>query len=159
MDCKKAERLLLRSFDGRLNAEEKGELQDHIGRCSFCQKQEKDYRMILGLLKPGATPEPLPYFKERLLAKLKEKERALPAFLWLRWAHRAVALSLAALILFGAGVILFQPQEPQELSQVEALLLRDENPLGQAATVLGQKKSEDKNMMLIFAAAEDFSRR
>jgi hypothetical protein len=85
---------------------------------------------------------------------LKEREQLSPGRLWLKWAHRAAAFSLAAFILFGAGVLLFRPQEPQELSQVETLFLRDENPLSDAANVLDQKKAEDKNMMLIFASAD-----
>jgi len=40
------------------------------------------------------------------------------------------------------------------LSQAEILLLRNENPLTEAATILDQKKPEERNMMLIFAAAE-----
>jgi len=161
MDCKKAERLLLRSFDGRLEARDKIQLKDHVEGCSRCQKKEQEYRVILGLLKKDDFAQPLPYFKERLLAKLKETEKAAPALLWLKWAHRVVALSLAAIILFGAGIILFRPQEPQELSQVETLLLHNENPLGEAGNLLDQKRPEDKNMMLIFAAAEerDLSRR
>jgi hypothetical protein len=100
-------------------------------------------------------PEPLPYFRERLLAKIGEKEKPGPAFLWVKWAHRAVALSLAAFLFFGAGILLFKTQDPRELSQTERFLLQDENPLDEAASILNQKKAEDKNMMLIFASAGD----
>lgn len=155
MDCKKAERLLLRSLDGRLEAGEEIRLKDHVKSCSRCRKREREYRMILGFLKKDDAPEPLPFFKERLLAKLKETEKAAPALLWLKWAHRVVAFSLAAIVLFGAGIVLFRPHEPQELSQVETLLLQNENPLGEAANLLDQKRTEDKNMMLIFAAVEE----
>lgn len=155
MCCKKTERLLLRSLDGRLKAEEKTVLADHLRDCGRCRRKEEEYRTILGLLRPEGTPEPLPYFAERLAAKLKEKEKAMPAVLWLKWAHRAVAFSLLALLLFGGGVLLFRPQEPREWSQAETLLLRNENPLGEAANILDQRKPEDKNMMLIFAAAEE----
>jgi predicted anti-sigma-YlaC factor YlaD len=155
MDCKRAERFLLRSLDGRLDQEDGAALKAHLGKCPFCRKKDEEFRMILGLLRPGAVPEPPPYFKERLLAKLKERERTAPAFLWVKWAHRAVALSLAAFLVFGAGILLFQPQEPRELSQTERFLLQDENPLGEAASILDQKKSEDRNMMLIFASVGD----
>jgi hypothetical protein len=98
------------------------------------------------------VPEPLPYFKERFLARLREKESATPAFIWVKWAHRAVAMSLAAFLFFGAGILLFQPQEPSELSRAERFLLQDENPLGEAGSILDQKEAEDRNMMLIFAS-------
>lgn len=161
MNCKQAEKFLLRSFDGRLGADGSRLLKSHLQGCPRCRDKEEEYRLILGHLKPEAAPEPLPYFEQRLLANLKEREKTAPAQLWLRWAHRAAAFSLAAFLLFGAGVLLFQPQEPVELSQVETLFLQNENPFSEAATILDQKKAEDRNMMLIFAASDtkDLSRR
>ena len=155
MDCKKAERFLLLSLDGRLDEQKKAALKSHLEGCPLCRKREAEFRMILDLVRPQTMPEPLPDFKERLLAKLKEKEQAGPALFWVRWAHRAVALSLAAVVLFGAGILLFRPEEARELSQTERFLLQDENPLGNAASILSQKKAEDRNMMLIFASFED----
>jgi len=155
MDCNKAERFLLRSLDGRLDHDNEAGLHAHLEECLSCQKKDREYRMILGLVRPQTMPEPLPYFKERLLAKLKERDKTAPALLWVRWAHRAVALSLAAFLLFGAGILIFRPQEPRELSQTERFLLHDENPLSEAASILDQKKAEDRNMMLIFASVGD----
>lgn len=155
MNCKKAERFLLRSLDGRLDHESRDALKTHLRKCPSCQKKESEFRMLLGLIRPQTVPEPLPYFKERLLAKLKERKLTAPAFLWVKWAHGAVALSLAAFLLFGAGILLFRPQEPRELSQAERFLLQDENPLGEAASILDQKKAEDRSMMLIFASVVD----
>ena len=155
MDCKKAEHFLLRSLDAKLDPEEKTLLQAHLEKCPSCQKKDREYRMILSLVRPQTVPEPLPYFKERLLAKLKEKDKTAPALLWVKWAHRAVALSLAAFLLFGAAILFFRPQEPREVSQTERFLLQDENPLGEAASILDQKKAEDRNMMLIFASVGD----
>ena len=155
MDCKKAERFLLQSLDGKLDPEKETLLQTHLEKCPSCQKKDREFRMILGLIRPQTVPEPLPYFKERLLAKLKEKERTAPALLWVKWAHRAVAFSLATFLLFGAGILFFQPQEPRELSRTERFLLQDENPLGEAGSILDQKKAEDRNMMLIFASVGD----
>jgi anti-sigma factor RsiW len=155
MDCKKAEFFLLRSLDGKLDPEKKALLQAHLEKCPSCQKKDREFRMILGLIRPQTVPEPLPYFKERLLAKLKEKGKTAPGLLWVKWAHGAVALSLAAFLLFGAGILFFRPQEPRELSQMERFLLQDENPLGEAASILDQKKAEDRNMMLIFASVGD----
>jgi predicted anti-sigma-YlaC factor YlaD len=155
MDCEKAERLLLCSFDGRLEAGETIWLQDHIKGCPACQKTEQEYRVILSHLKKVDTPEPLPYFKERLLAKLQEKEKALPVLFWQRWATKALAFSLTAFILIGAGFLVFRTPEPQEMSQVEALLLRDENPLTETTNILEAKGPDNGNMMLIFSSMEE----
>jgi anti-sigma factor RsiW len=155
MDCRKVERFLLKFLDNRLEPEEKRLLQAHLNACPACQAKDREYRRILGLVRPQAVPEPLPYFKERVLAKLEAKAAPAPVFLWVKWAHRAVAFSLAVFLLFGAGILIFEPQEPQQLSQTERFLLQDENPLGEAASILDQKKAEDKNMMLIFASVGD----
>lgn len=159
MDCNNVERLLLGAFDGPVGGEAQVELRDHLAGCPACRAKAGQYDLIRSALKGGAVPEPRPYFRERVLAKLAERERLSPVRLWLRWAHRAAAVSLAAFLLFGAGVLLFQPKEPQELSQVETLFLRNENPLNDAAGILEQKKAEDKNMMLIFASGGDLPRR
>jgi hypothetical protein len=153
MNCKQAEKFLLLSFDGRLGEKDRALLDDHLESCSVCREKEKDYRQILGLLRVE-VPEPLPYFEQRLLGKLEEKEKLAPALFSKRWAARAMAVSLAVAILFGVGILFFRPQEPLELSQTEILLLRNENPLDEASTILDQKKLEDRNMMLIFAASE-----
>jgi len=153
MDCKKAERFLLRSYDTPLGPEEKTALQGHLETCPSCRIKDVEYRTILGLLRPGSTPEPLPYFRERILARIKEKE--MPVLFGLKWAHRAVAFCLAVFLVFGVGILLFPPDEPQELSQTERFLLHDENPLTETASLLNQKKPEDRNMMLIFASVED----
>jgi predicted anti-sigma-YlaC factor YlaD len=155
MDCKKAERFLLLSMDGKLPPEEGTLLQGHLESCPSCRRKGEEYKVILRLVRPQTVPEPLPFFKERLLAKLGERENKAPSLMWVRWAHRAVALSLAAFLLFGAGILLFEPQEPRVLSQTERFLLQDENPLGEAASILDQQKAEDRNMMLIFASVGD----
>ncbi len=155
MTCKRAEKFLLLSFDGRLGEKDRAVLDRHLHRCSHCREKERGYRQIFSLLHVEA-PEPLPYFEQRLIAKLKEKgkEMLAPALFSKRWAAQAAAVSLAMAVLFGAGVLLFRPQEPLELSQPEILLLRNENPFNEAATILDQKNLEDRNMMLIFAASE-----
>jgi anti-sigma factor RsiW len=155
MNCKTAEKFLLLSLDGRLGTEDQGRLKSHLAGCSRCRDVEREYRFILGELKAGPNVEPLPYFEQRLLAKIRGKEKMAPVLVWQRLAPRFLAFSLAVLILFGTAVVLFQPQEPQDLTQVETLLFHNENPLVETASVLNQQKPEDRNMMLIFAASDD----
>jgi len=49
---------------------------------------------------------------------------------------------------------LFSPGPASEYTPSEELLLRNTNPLVEARAILDQKRLEDKNMMLIFAANE-----
>jgi hypothetical protein len=153
MDCKKAERFLLRSYDTPLGAGEKGLLHEHLQGCPSCRRKDLEYRTVLGILRTDSVPEPLPYFGERVMARIKEKE--IPTLFGLKWAHRAVAFCLAVLLLFGIGVLLSPPEETPELSQAERLFLQNENPLTETASVLNQQKAEDRNMMLIFASVGD----
>ena len=155
MGCKESERFLLRSYDMPLGLDEKRRLEEHLKACPACRRKDREYRTVLGLLRPKDVPEPLPYFKERLLARIKEKEREVPLLFGLKWAHRAAAFCLAVLLLFGVGILLFPPEEPEELSQAERLFLQDENPLTETARVLNQQRAEDRNMTLIFASLEE----
>lgn len=155
MDCKKAERFLLRSYDTKLEPEEKKQLQGHLKGCPSCRRKDLEYREILGLLRPDSVPEPLPYFHERLLARIKEKDQDIPYLFGLKWAHRAVLFFLAVQLLFGVGILLSPKEETPELSRAEKLFLQDENPLTETASLLNQPRAEDKNMMLIFASLDD----
>ncbi len=157
MECEQAERFLLRSCDIPLGPDDKERLEAHFEGCPACRRKVREYRTVRGLLRQEAVPEPLPYFRERLLVRIKEKERDAPVLFGLKWAHRAAAFSLAILLLFGVGILLFPPDEPQEQSQAEMLFLQDENPLTETARVLNQQRAEDRNMMLIFASLEDRS--
>ncbi len=154
MDCKKADKFLLLSMDGRLGEKEQRALENHLLGCASCQEKEKEYREAFSLLRLRQVPEPLPHFEERVLAKLRYSEKEAPALFWPRWAARAAAVFFIAAIFLSAGLLFLQQQESQELSQAEVLLLHNENPLTEAATILEQKKPEERNMMLIFAAAE-----
>jgi hypothetical protein len=155
MDCKKAERFLLRDYDTALEPEEKKQLQGHLQGCPACREKDREYREILGILRTDAVAEPLPYFRERVLAGIKEKDKESPVLFGLKWAHRAVAFFVAVQILFGVGLILSRKEETPELSRAEKLFFQNENPLTETASLLDQKRAEDKNMMLIFASLED----
>ena len=154
MRCKKFERLILYSFDNRLNEKEKEELEKHIERCTQCRAKREEYELILGLLREEQHSEPKAYFWERLRTKIRERKKQ-P--LWLavkRWSLRAVPLSLLIVVLITLAVILFSPSKDLELSQSEVLLLRNLNPL-QETQLLLEQRLENQNMMIIFSSQEE----
>ena len=155
MKCKKTEKLLLRSFDGLINPEEKVKLEEHLKICFLCRTKREEYQSILNALKENGRPEPNPYFWERLQPKLKERKKYEPWSLWKQWGIRAIPLSLFVVVLLAAAIILFIPPQKEELSQSEVLLLRNLNPLQETRTLLEEEKIENKNMMLIFTAMEE----
>ena len=155
MKCKNIERLVFRSFNGFLKKEEKQALEEHLKECPLCRTKKEEYQNIINTLKGEEYPEPLPYFWERLQPKLKESKSYEPLTLWKQWGIRAIPLSLLAVFLFAAAILLFLPNNNEELSQSEALLLRNLNPLQETSTLLDEEGLENKSMMLIFTAMEE----
>lgn len=158
MKCKDAEKRLLRSFDGELAGAMKTELDSHLEACPGCRKKQSEYGVLLKNLKIEDA-EPLPYFWERLEAKLREKERVEPWSIWAKWSRRAIPVSLALIGLFVGALVIFSPAAEEELSQPAALLLQNANPLAEAKSLFEETKLENKNMMIIFAADEKTSDR
>lgn len=154
MNCKKIESWILRSFDSRLNQDEQKKLEEHIKSCPVCQERREDYLSLIGLLRQEKKQEPKPYFWERLKVKLKERQRV-PFWISVKkWGFRAVPVSLIFVLVMTAAIILFFPVKDQELSQSEALLLRNLNPLEETQLLLNEKL-EAQNMMLIFSSLEE----
>lgn len=153
MRCKKFEKLILHSFDNRLNEKETKELKRHLESCAQCRAKREDYEIILALLKEEAV-QPKAYFWERLRTKIRERKKR-PLWLTVKeWSLRAVPLSLLIVLLITLVVIFFSPSQDQELSQSEVLLLRNLNPL-QETQLLLEQRLENQNMMIIFSSMEE----
>jgi predicted anti-sigma-YlaC factor YlaD len=152
MKCKDAEKRLLRSFDGELEGATKADLDSHLKVCPGCLEKQSEYKVLLQNLKIKDV-EPLAYFWERLETKLRERERVEPWTIWARWSRRSVPVALALILLFIGGLALFAPGE-EDLSQSEALLLRNDNPLAETKTFFEETRLENKNMMIIFTVDE-----
>jgi len=155
MKCKKAERLLLQSFDGLLKEKETEELEDHIKGCFLCQEKRKQYQAILDSLKLKDWPEPKPYFWERLQPKLKEKQKDEVWWGWKRWSMRTIPVFLLLVLFLTAALVFIPSGDGVELSESGVLLLRNLNPLEEARILFEEEKVENKNMMLIFLAVEE----
>jgi len=152
MKCKDAEKRLLQSFDGTLEGAAKAELDGHVKACPRCRQKQLEYGVLLKSLKVEDV-QPLPYFWERLEAKLREGERVEPWTIWARWSRRAIPVSLSLILLFVAAMAFLGPHE-EDLSQSEALLLRNANPVAESKALFDEPKLENKNLMIIFAADE-----
>jgi predicted anti-sigma-YlaC factor YlaD len=155
MNCKKAEKLLLKSFDGLLRNEEMQKLEKHLKHCLGCQIKKEQYQAIRRALKEKDYIEPKPYFWERLKPRLKQREKYEPWSLWKRWSLRAIPLSLLIVIVLAATLIFLNPAKKEELSESGVLLLRNLNPFQETRTLLEAESVENKNMMLIFTAMEE----
>jgi len=153
MNCKTAEKWVLKSLEGRLDERSRGLLAEHLEICLSCRKAEAEYRSMLALLRSGRAEAPLPLFWERLEPRLKEEQKIVPFVLWERWALRAIP-AFAALVALAAGLFLFTPPG-REMSQSEALLIENTNPFSETKSLFEAKRPEDKSLMLIFASFDE----
>lgn len=154
MGCKKAEKWILRSLDGRLDERSAGLLAEHLEGCPSCRKAEAEYRSMLSLLRNGKDSAPLPRFWERLEPRLREETELAPFLFWERWNLRAIPIFLALVAVAGAALFL-TPQASGGLTASEALLLENANPIPVAQQLFDVEKPDDRNMMLIFASLEE----
>jgi anti-sigma factor RsiW len=153
MNCKTAEKWILKSLDGRLDERSRGLLEEHLRACPFCRQAEAEYRSVLALLRPEKKEAPLPRFWERLEPRLKEEQKVVPLVLWERWALHVLPV-FVALVALAAGLFIFTPQT-REVSQSEAVLIENTNPFSETRGLFEAKRPEDKSMMLIFASLDE----
>jgi predicted anti-sigma-YlaC factor YlaD len=155
MNCQRVEKLLLKSFDKPLGRNEAEILEQHLKSCPGCSAMNEEYKTILGTLKRTGFPEPKPYFWERLQPKLRDRTIFNPWAQWKHWGLRAIPIALFIVVILAGALTLVEVEEPAELSSSEAFLLQNQNPLQDSSSILDEEKVEDKNMMLIFASAEE----
>jgi len=153
MNCRKAEKEVLKSVDGRLDRRATELLGKHLEACPGCRKAGQDYRVMFSLLRDGRADAPLPGFWERLEPRLREEREIVPLLFWERLSLRAIPVFLVLVALIG-GVLFFSPQV-RETSASAALLLDNQDPLSDMHALFDADKSESKSMMLMFASLDD----
>lgn len=153
MRCKKVERWISRALDGRLDARSAGLLEDHLAACPSCRRAQAEYRSVASLLRNGKETDPGPYFWRRLEPRLREEREIMPLLVYERWCLRAVPVFLVLAVL-AAGLLFLTPRSA-EMTRSEVLLLQNVNPLVETRTLFEEEKPENRNMMLIFASAEE----
>ncbi len=154
MRCRKAEKGLLWSVDGRLDDARRRELETHLASCPACARAAAEYREMFGLLRTRTSEEPLPRFWERLRPGLAEEKRSFPLILWERWCLRAVPAFLGLAVAVGAALVLLAPPAPARMTQAE-LLFRDQNPVSEAGNLFAAGRGESRHMEMLFAAADE----
>ena len=155
MNCRKAERWLLASFDRDLPAADREALAGHLDLCSECRKRAGEYAVLRSRLAGDRIPEPLPRFWERLEARIGDTRMpALGAGLIRLWA-RAIPVSLSLLAGFLVATLFFLPSaRTADLTGSQTLLLTDGNPIADAAPIIEESQRDVRNLMVLFAADE-----
>jgi anti-sigma factor RsiW len=153
MTCRKAERWLLASFDRDLPGPSREALTRHLGVCAECRKRAAEYGDLRKRLGVGGIPEPLPRFWERLETRIAESRPADPAAVWARLWVRAIPVSLSLIAGFLIATLFFLPAGA-ELTQPEALLLTEENPITDTRPFIEEGQREVRDLMILFASDE-----
>ena len=154
MRCKKAEKLISRMMDGRLDEKSQQALNQHVEVCPACARTLAEYQHLQNLLRSAKMEaEPLPYFEERLRARLSTATR--PS-IWAtveRWYAAAVPVFLIVATVAIGLLFLLQPGQPQ-YSQAEMLLFENQNPLKETQVIFEEEKPETRQLKLLFAGLE-----
>ena len=153
MRCREASRLLTRSAGPALEPGRAERLDAHEKACPDCRALRSRLERVRSSLAGAPVPEPLPYFHERLRARIDERLRPAPAPVWVSWSIRAIPVSLLLIGFFVGAIVFLSPAVNDEMSQPEALLLQNSNPLSETITLLDDK-AENKSLNLIFAVNE-----
>ncbi len=68
---------------------------------------------------------------------------------------KAIPVFLGVVLAFGAGLVFFAPPDQTPMTQSELLLMRDQAPMSDVQSIFEERQGEDRNMQLIFAAADE----
>ncbi|MDD8020244.1 MAG: zf-HC2 domain-containing protein [Acidobacteriota bacterium] len=156
MNCRKAEKLISKRLDGRLKISESAWLNNHLKSCSACARLNLEYQRLKNLsagLKIEA--EPLPYFSQRLSARLSSVPKPSVWAVAEKWYARAIPVFLVTATLLVGVLFLVQPAQ-QQLSQSEMLLFQNQSPLKEMQLFFDEEKPENRQLKLLFAGLENF---
>jgi anti-sigma factor RsiW len=154
MRCKDAERRLGRFLDDRLEPGLRTAVAEHFAACPGCGRLAEDERALRVLLRRNPGAEPDPGFWDRLQPRIRAEKRLVPLLLWERWCFRAIPVFMA-LVLLIFGLVALGPRNEESLTQTEALLLENKNPFSETQRIFDAQRSEDRNMMVIFASLDE----
>ncbi|HAV41888.1 MAG TPA: hypothetical protein DCW97_05720 [Acidobacteria bacterium] len=155
MNCRKAEKLISKQLDNRLEASESAWLNAHLKICPACARLALEYQKLKNLsAELRIEAEPSPYFSERVSARLSSEPKPTIWAVVEKWYARAIPVFLVTATLLVGLLFLMQPAEP-ELSQSEMLLFQNQSPLKEMQAFFDEEKPENRQLKLLFAGLEN----
>jgi anti-sigma factor RsiW len=155
MNCHQAGKLISRLVDGRLDAGTSDRLKEHLRVCPSCAQLLSDYQkmkeMMAGL--QIKEVEPLPYFEERVKARIQTGARPLFWAAVERWYAAAVPVFLIVAVILVGVLFLAQPEEVQ-MSQSEMALFQVQGPRTETRAIFEEEKPENRQLLILFAGLE-----
>lgn len=110
MTCDRMEQGLIPYLDGRANAAQRREVEEHLAVCPDCGARAAGFQRVSSLLEEYPATEASPYFDARLRSRLAAEPRRR---WWSAWIPQPrLALATAALVVFGAWIAVVPPDVP-----------------------------------------------
>lgn len=144
MNCQKVKENLFEYQRGQLGKDLKREIAEHVGSCSSCGVQFRQFQQVEAELDRLAEIEPSPYFDQKLNAKLDGLVK--PSSPWssrlFLWLQDRYALSFVLLLLTTLGTwVGFRHQQAQKLKSMEDVLKVQERYLGSPETSTAETRT------------------
>ena len=110
MTCERMETELIAYLDGRVDAAQRREVEEHLALCADCGARAAAFQRVSSVLDEYPAADPSPYFDARLRSRLAAEPR--PSW-WSPWIPQPrLALATAALFTLGLWVAAFPPDTP-----------------------------------------------
>lgn len=155
MNCRKAERWILMSFDRDLSPAAGRALAGHLVRCPKCRQRAGEYGRLRDRLAVGRVPGLPPRFWERLESRL-DQPAAAPGAVWARLWAEAIPISLSLLAGFLLASLFLAPSSSpaSDLTGAQALVMTGESPIVETREIFEEGRREVRDLTLLFAGNE-----
>ena len=148
MHCDDVGPLLVRSLDGRLDADEGERLERHLVQCEACREALEAQRQVAAVLSSRPMAEVPLGFAGRVMANLEPVPGWLGALNWRVWTFRLVPVPAALIVVAVLGFGPTETAEPLEFSDLVAEWVVEENAEGLPAfSLLWQDEVTDDTLL------------
>ena len=148
MHCDDIEPLLLRSLEGRLEADEGQQVEQHLEQCEACRETLTAQRHVATLLSERPAADVPLGFAGRVMVNLEPVSGWMEALNWRVWTFRLVPVAAALVVVAVLGFGPTEAAEPLEFSDLVAEWVVEENGEGLPAfSLFWQGKVTDDTLL------------
>ena len=130
MQCDDIGPLLLRSLEGRLEADEGHQLERHLAQCDACRETLQAQRRMAEVLSSRPAAEVPLGFAVRVMANLEPVPGWLDALNWRVWTFRLAPVAAVLMVVASLGFGPTEAAEPMEFSDLVAEWVVEEDAQG-----------------------------
>ena len=120
MHCDDAGPLVHRRLEGRLGAEDRTRLLQHLEHCAGCREELETQEAVAVMLAMRPTAEVPLGFADRVMANFKPAPGWLDTVNWRVWTYRLTPVAAMLVLLAGLGLAPTEAAEPLEFSDLVA---------------------------------------